>query len=137
MTTTTDSRQNPPITGDPHLESALKQLQEAARCYNRAVGSYNTHLDNHQERRDLHDVPFRVPISACDAFPAAKFGERAALETLLEHLLDQAHLDSQLRRHPRAYPIHVEAVEHLELARDDLVTALEDALRRIDATADS
>jgi hypothetical protein len=135
MTTTTDNRQPTPVAGDPHLESALQQVQETARCYNRAVGSYNTHLDNHRERRDLHDVPFRVPVSAHDTFPAAARGERAALETLLEHLLDQTHLDSQLRRHPRAYPIHVEAVEQLELARDDLVTALEDALRRIDATA--
>lgn len=134
MTTTPDHRQNVPITGDPLLKSALDQFREACREYNRAVGSYNTHLDNHRDRRDLHDLPFRPPVTAHDAFPAAKLGEPAAIESLLEHLLDQAHLDSELRRHPRAYPIHVEAVEHLELARAELVSSLEDALHRIHST---
>ena len=116
------------------LQSALDQVTEDSRLYNQAVGSYNTHLDNHRERRDLYDLPFRSPVSAHEAFDEAMAGERDAIETVLAHLLDQAHLDSYLRRHPRTYPIHVEACEHLEVARDRLVTTLEDALLHVDVT---
>ena len=116
------------------MQTAIEQLREDALVYNEAVGSYNRHLDTHRERRDLGDVPFRAPVAAHDAFDAALEGERAALETLLEDLVDGAHLDSELRRHPGAYPIHVEATEHLEIARDGLVSTIEDALRHPNVT---
>jgi hypothetical protein len=118
------------------LQSALDQFREDCRLYNEAVGSYNTHLDNHRDRRDLHDVPFRDPITAHEAFDDAIDGDRAAIESLLASLLDQGHLDSQLRRHPRTYPIHVEAVEHLQIARERLVTTLEDALHHMNDDGD-
>ena len=114
------------------LQSALEQLREDSRLYNQAVGSYNTHLDNHRERRDLYDLPFRPPVSAHEAFDGAMAGERDAIEAVLAHLLDETHLDSHLRRHPRTYPIHVEACEHLEIARERLVATLEDALWHLD-----
>lgn len=115
----------------PLLQSALDQVREDCLLYNEAVGSYNTHLDNHRDRRDLHDVPFRPPVTAHDAFADALDGDRDAIEALLAHLIDQAHLDSRLRRHPRTYPIHIEAVEHLQIARERLATTLEEALRHI------
>lgn len=118
-------------TAQPVLISALDQFVEDCRVYNEAVGSYNTHLDNHRDRRDLHDIPFRTPITAHDAFDEACDGKQAALESLLEHLLDEVHLDSQLRRHPRTYPIHIEAAEHLAIARDRLITTLEEAIRHL------
>ena len=109
------------------LQSALEQFHEDCRLYNAAVGSYNTHLDNHRERRALHDLPFRDPVTAHPAFDDAATGDRDGIETLLTYLVDQAHLDSQLRRHPRTFPIHREAVEHLQIAREQLLTTLEDA----------
>ena len=134
-----------PSTDDPDelpaagrlLESALDQFREDCRVYNEAVGSYNTHLDNHRDRRELYDVPFRRPISAHEAFDDACDGDRGAIEELLSHLLDEAHLDSDLRRHPRSYPIHVEACEHLEIAREALVTTLEEALVHVEEAAGS
>ena len=119
-------------TAEPLLRSALGQIREDCRLYNEAVGSYNTHLDNHRARRDLHDVPFRHPITAHDAFDDAVGGDRAAVAALLDHLLDQPRLDSRLRRHPRTYPVHIEASEHLRIAREQLVTTLEEALRHLD-----
>lgn len=121
-----------PSTTRPLLESALEQVREDCRLYNEAVGSYNTHLDNHRDRRDLHDLPFRTPITAHDAFDDASDGDRAAIESLLTHLIDQAHLDSRLRRHPGTYPVHVEATEHLQLAREQLVTTLEEVLQHVE-----
>lgn len=115
----------------PLLQSALDQLREECRLYNQAIDSYNTHLDNHRDRRDLHDVPFRAPVIAHDAYDDALAGDRAAVEPLLSRLIDQAHLDSHLRRHPRTYPIHVGAGEHLRMARDGLVGSLEEALVHI------
>lgn len=134
MTSTTDHRHTDAAGGDPHFHSALEQFYQACREYNKAVGSYNTHLDNHRDRRDLYDISFRAPITAHDAFSAALEGDHDAIESVLEHLLDQAHLDSEVRRHPRTYPIHREAVEQLEMARADLITALEDALHRTKIT---
>lgn len=115
----------------PLLESALDQFNEDCRLYNRALGSYNTHLDNHRDRRDLQDIPFRAPITAHDAFEDTLDGDCDAVESLLDHLIDQAQLDSQLRRHPRTYPIHVEATEQLEIAREQLVRTLEEAFCHI------
>lgn len=114
------------------LLSALDQVREDARLYNEAVGSYNSHLDNHREERDLQDLPFREPITAHRAYDDAAVGDRLAIEDLLTHLLDQAHLDSQLRRHPESLPIHHEAAEHLRIARRQLVTTLEEALLHLD-----
>ena len=118
-------------TAQPLFQSALDQFSEDCRIYNEAIGSYNTHLDNHRDRRDLHDIPFRTPISAHDAYGDARDGDRAALEAILDHLLEEVHLDSQLRRHPRTYPIHIEATEHLVIARDQLVTTLEETIRHL------
>jgi hypothetical protein len=126
---THDRRHGTAPTPRARLQSALDQFREDCRLYHEAVGSYNTHLDNHRDRCDLHAIPFRAPITAHDGFDAAIDGDCAAIEELLEHLIGQAHLDSELRRHPRTYPIHVEAVEHLEIARERLVTTLEEALR--------
>lgn len=109
------------------LQSATAQLEEDSMLYNEAVGSYNTHLDNHRERRDLHDIPFREPIAVMDEFSAATAGDAAAIDALIANLLDQAHLDSQIRRHPRTYPIHLNAVEHLRLAREQVISTLEEA----------
>ena len=120
----------------PRLRSVLEQFRQDCRLYNEAIGSYNTHLDNHRERRELQAIPFRSPVTAADAFDDAVEGDRAAIEALLSSLLDEAHLDSQLRRHPRTYPIHLEAAEHLEIARDRLVATLEDALYHIDGGDD-
>lgn len=133
--TTMNERRIDESTGrGSRLRSALAQLREDARVYNEAVGSYNTHLDNHRDRRDLHDLPFRPPVTAHDAFDDAVRGDPAAIDALLEHLVDQAHLDSELRRHPRTYPIHVEATEHLRIARDRLVSTLEAAYRQVRET---
>lgn len=97
--------------------------------YNEAAGSYNTHLTNHRERRELHDIPLRQPITARDEFSYALDGDAVAIEDLITYLIDQAHLDSQVRRHPRTYPIHVTATEHLEHAREQLISTLEETLR--------
>lgn len=134
---TTDNRSRSKLPSTRTLlRSALAQFHEDSRLYNEAVGSYNTHLDNHRDRRDLDDLPFRDPITAHDDFDDAIDGDGSAIEALLAHLIDQAHLDSQLRRHPRTYPVHVEAVEHLQIAREQLVTTLEEALRHIQADAE-
>lgn len=116
------------------LQSALDQFREDCRVYNEAVGSYNTHLDNHRDRRNLHELPFRAPITAHEAFDDAIDGDRDAIEAILSHLLDQTHLDSQLRRHPRTYPIHIEATEHLDIAREKLITTLEETLHHLQDT---
>lgn len=129
QSTGNDRNRNTSPDAQTLLQSALDQFHEDCLLYNETVGSYNTHLDNHRERRDLYDLPFRAPITAHDAFNGASNGDRAAIEALLDHLIDQAHLDSQLRRHPRTYPIHVEAVEHLQLAREQLITTLEELLQ--------
>lgn len=71
-------------------------------------------------------------MTAHDAYDDAVAGEPAAVETLLASLIDRAHLDSQVRRHSGTYPVHLEAVEHLRIARDRLVTSLEDVLRHVD-----
>lgn len=134
MASSTNQYDSSCSAADPRFQSALEQFHEDARLYNRAVGSYNTHLSNHRERRGLHDIPFREPVSAHDDFDAALRGETEAAERVLTDLIDEAHLDSQLRRHPRTYPIHVEAVEQLEMARDQLVTTLEEALYRFQET---
>lgn len=125
-------------TASPHrelLHSALLQLEEDARMYDVAVESFNTHLENHRERRDLHDIPRRAPIREHDGFDAAVGGHRDAIESMLAELLSRVHLDSAVRRHPRAYAIHLEAVEHLEIARDQLVITLEATLRHLDHPA--
>ena len=103
MSSLCDRRRSHPHS-DPLLEAGLDQFREECFLYSRAVGSYNTHLANHRERRDLYDIPFRAPVSAHDRFDAACRRERAATETLLADLIDEAHLDSELRRHPRTYP---------------------------------
>lgn len=118
------------------FQSALDQFHQDCRLYNAAVGSYNTHLDNHRNRRDLHELPFRNPITAHPGFDDAANGDRDAVEALLTHLIDQAHLDSQLRRHPRTFPIHDEAVEHLQIARDQVITTLEETLHHKRETGD-
>ncbi len=118
----------------PHnklFELALDQLAEDARAHDKAVRSFNTHLENHRERRDLHEVPIREPVTAHEAFEPALEGDREAIESLLDDMIDRAHLDSAVRRHPRVYPIHLEAVEHLEIARDQLVSTLEASLRHL------
>ena len=116
------------------IETGIEQVKVDCRLYDEAVESYNTHLQNHRDRRNLHDVPFRRPISNHDAFTAVLHGNKAALDELLAHLLNQPHLDSQLRRHPRTYPIHLEALEHLEIARDQLVRSLEEFYRDLEET---
>lgn len=136
QSSTDETSRNESSTDQIILQSALDQFQEDCHLYNEAVGSYNTHLDNHRDRRDLHDIPFRVPISTNEEFEGAIDGDRPAIEALLAHLIDQAHLDSQLRRHPRTYPIHDEATEHLEDARGQLITTLEEALYHIHENAD-
>jgi hypothetical protein len=131
MSSSSDRQRTPQSRADPLLGSALDQFEEECYPYNRAVGSYNTHLDNHRERRSLHDLPFRAPIGTHDGFEGTLAGEPAAVETLLESLLDEAHLDSQVRRHPRTYPIHREAVDHLAFARDQVVATLEETLQHL------
>lgn len=116
------------------LQSALDQFHEDALHYNVAVGSFNTHLDNHRERRDLDDLPFRDPITSHPSFDAVVNGDRDAIETLLSHLIDQAHLDSDVRRHPRTFPIHEDALEHLQIARGRVISTLEEALWHLEAT---
>ena len=121
------------------LTVTLAQLREDCRLYNVAVGNYNTHLDNHRDRRDLDALPFRRPITAYESYTDAVDGDGDAIDALLTHLLDQGHLDSQLRRHPRTHPVHEEALSHLRIARERLVATLEDAsvLRRESGDAPS
>lgn len=116
-----------------HLELALDQLVEDARVYDLAVDSFNTHLENHLERRDLHDLPTRRPITRHEAYDGAITGERDAMESVLKHLLEESVLDSAVRRHPRIYPIHLEAVKQLAIARNQLITTLESSLRHLSA----
>lgn len=113
------------------LELALAQITEDAHVFDEAVASYNVHLENHRDRRDLHDLPLRQPITDDELFQVGIDGDREALERILSTLLDRIHLDSAVRCHPRVYPIHIEAVAQLEIARDQLVRALEDAIRRL------
>ena len=136
MSSSSDRPPSRPTIADPHLQSAIDQFREECYPYNRAVGSFNTHLDNHRERRSLGDLPFRVPIAAHEGFEGALAGERVAIETLLARLLDEIHLDSDVRRHPRTYPIHREAVDQLAFARDQLVTTLEETLQYLDGARD-
>lgn len=128
MSSASDRPSEQTASVNPLLQSALEQFREECYLYNEAVGSFNTHLDNHRDRRDLHDVPFREPITAHEAFGPALEGNPDAIDALITYLIDQGHLDSRVRRHPRSYPVHVEAVEHLELAREPLVSTLEEAL---------
>lgn len=127
----------PSSTGRELLDVALAQLLEDARVYDLAVESFNEHLANHRERRDLHDLPVRESISGNDAFETACHGDRESLASLLSTMLDQAHLDSAVRRHPRIYPIHLEAVEHLEIARERLIYTLEETLQLLAGTTNS
>ena len=110
------------------FETACEQFREYCYLYNEAIGSYNTHLDNHRDRRALHDVPFRSPITAHDSFDDAIAGDFDAMQNLLTHLLNESHKDSSLRCHPRTYPIHIEACEHLQIAREQLISILEEIL---------
>lgn len=112
-----------------HLDVVLAQLAEDARLYDLAVESFNAHLENHLDRRDLHDLSYRTPITEHEAYEAARSGDRVAIEAVLEDLFEQQTLDSAVRRHPRIYPIHEEAVEHLEIARRRVVRTLESALQ--------
>ena len=121
----------PSSTDHDRFELALAQITEDASLYDEAVASYNVHLENHRERRDLYDLPVRKPITDDETFRRGIDGDREALERVLSTLLDRVHLDSAVRRHPRVFPIHLEAVEHLDIARDRLVRAIEDALRRL------
>ena len=118
-------------TDRERLELTLAQITEDAHLYDEAVASYNVHLENHRERRDLHDLPLRQPITDDETFQRGLDGDREALERVLSTLLDRVHLDSAVRRHPRVFPIHLEAVEQLDIARSRLVRTLEDALRRL------
>ncbi len=120
--------------GTALADSALDQFEEAAFSYNSAVGSYNTHLHNHRDCCDLHDLPFRVPIAANDTYDPAMDGNRLAIEALVNALIAEAYLDSELRRHPGTFPIHLEACTHLQTSRTQLVTALEDALYHMRTT---
>lgn len=117
------------------FESGLQQLREDTRVYNEAVGSYNTHLDNHRERRDLTSVDFRDPLCAHEAYDRALEGDRTALRALLTHLIEEEMRDSLVRRHPRAYPIHREAVEHLSIERDQVRRTIEETLYHLNDEA--
>lgn len=128
MESTSESSRTQTAPTSPQLSSGLDQVREDCLLYNEAVGSYNTHLDNHRDRRELDDIPFRDAITAHGACDAALAGDPEAIEALLTDLIDTAHLDSQLRRHPRTYPIHTEAVEQLQIAREKLVSTLEEIL---------
>lgn len=119
------------------LRSGLEQVREDSRLYNQALGSFNTHLDNHRERCDLSALPFRRPITAHDAYDRALLGDRAALRSLLSHLLKEERRDSRVRRHPRTYPIHREAVEHMAAARDQLVSTIEETLLHLNEGRES
>lgn len=111
------------------ITSSIAQLREASQAYNAAVGSFNTHLERHQ---DLAAIPFREPVSAHDAFEGALSAERPDVERLLESLLDQTHLDSQVRRHPDVHPIHREAVTYLRITRAEVISTLETLLLQLD-----
>lgn len=113
---------------ETHIGSGLEQIREDTQLYNQAVGSYNIHLDNHRERRGLTSVDFRNPLHAHDAYESALEGDRKALQALLGHLLEEEKRDSRVRRHPRAYPIHREAIEHLAMARDQVRKTIEETL---------
>lgn len=132
------STHNHPRTSaaEPRLQTGLEQIREQALVYNRAVGSYNTHLDNHRDRRGLHDIPFREPVTANDAFDDAVKGDPASIESLLTDLIDQAHLDSELRRHQETFQIHIDACDHLRIARTQLITTLEETLHQLRDTVD-
>lgn len=131
MTEALDDLDGHPATRNPRIDLALDQLREEVRWYDRAVASFNEHLENHRDRRDLDDLPFREPITENEEYEAVLAGEPAAIETLLHALLREAHLDSRVRRHPRTYPIHEEAVDHLAVARDEVVSTLEGVLLEI------
>ena len=97
-----------------------EQLRQECLAYNRAIGSFNRHLNNHRDRMDLHDLPYRRPVDTPET--------PSEMRHLLEYLLGQVHFDSQVRRHPRIVPIHEQAVEHVEIARRQLLSTLEDEL---------
>lgn len=98
-----------------------EQLHEECLAYNRAIGSFNHHLSNHRERMGLEDIPYRAPIQTPTTVDE--------MQRLLTHLLAQPRLDSQVRSHPNTVPIHEEAIEHIEIARDQLVATIEDAIQ--------
>ena len=104
----------------PNARFVYDQLRQDCLVYNEAVGSFNRHLGNHRERMDLTDIPYREPVRT----PS----NRRQMRTLLDRLLDEVHLDSLVRRHPRTVPIHEEALEHVELARSQLIRTLETEL---------
>ena len=128
-----DRQHRPTAAEDPRylIGSAREQLEFDCRLYNEAVGSYNTHLGNHRERRDLFDIPYRRPITAHGSFDEARVGDPAAIDSLITELIDQAHLDSQLRCHPRVHPIHREATDQLAAARKQLIATLEDLVTHL------
>lgn len=97
-----------------------EQLREECLAYNEAVGSFNRHLDNHRDRMDLQEIPYRLPVETPET--------PEEMQRLLDKLLSEVHLDSEVRRHPRTVPIHEEAIEHLALAREQLVRTLENEL---------
>lgn len=98
----------------------LDQLRLESLAYNKAVGSFNTHLKHHKTQLNLHELPYRKPVSV----PA----DTEEMGELLQSLLDETYLDSEVRRHPTVAPILVDAVEHLEIARTQLIKSLEDEL---------
>ncbi len=125
---------HPPPEPTPHdlFAITLAQLDEDAQTYDMAVESFNVHLDNHKDRRSLDDLPLRSPVTGHDAWSSARRGDRTALESVLMWLLEQPQLDSAVRRHPRVYPIHRTAIEHLAVARNQLVETVEDGLRQFE-----
>lgn len=93
------------------------QLRLECLAYNRVVGSFNSHLRAYRDRLHLDDLPYREPVTVP--------GDIDEMEALLAFLLDQVYLDSRVRRHPRIAPVHLEAVEQIELARRQLISTLE------------
>ena len=118
----------PDLSATDERAQAVAQIREDALAYNRAVGSYNRHLKNHRDRRGLHDLEYRRPLTDAGVMG----GDPGAIDDAIDDLIAESYHDSALRRHPRQYPIHLEALEHLCVARHALLTTLED-VREIDA----
>ena len=124
------------VISSPRFQSAIDQFREDTFMYDQAVDSYNQHLRNHRDSRNLQDIPARVSIQDHTAFKDVLRGNPVAIKTVIDDMIAQGYADSHLRRHPRVFPIHLEACEQLEMARTQLITTLEQALYHLQLARD-
>lgn len=106
---------------DEGYEFTYEQLALEVAEYNRAVKSFNKHLEKFMTRRGLHDLPYRYTINVPQ--------DEDEMQRLLSFLLGTIGKDSTVRSHPRTLDVHKGAVARIVMARNQLVNTLEGELK--------